>query len=124
MQNTATSTLNPRTLAQGIRLGDVQWDSDGQTLVWLEGRSAQGVLVAQRRGLAPNDLTTDLSVRARVGYGGGDFTVAHGHVVFVADGRLWRQPLAGGGAKAITRAFGDCAAPAVSPDGCWVLFVH
>lgn len=37
MQNISTSTLNPRTLAQGIRLGDVQWDSDGQTLVWLEG---------------------------------------------------------------------------------------
>ena len=33
------------------------------------------MLVAQRRGLAPNDLTTDLSVRARVGYGGGEFTV-------------------------------------------------
>ena len=124
MQQPNHQILNPRTMAQGIRLGDVQWDSDGQTLVWLEGRSAQGVLVAQRRGLAPNDLTTDLSVRARVGYGGGDFTVGHGHVVFVADSRLWRQPLAGGSAIAITPAFGECAAPAVSPDGRWVVFVH
>jgi len=124
MQQPNHQIFNPRTMAQGIRLGDVQWDSDGQTLVWLEGRSAQGVLVAQRRGLAPNDLTTDLSVRARVGYGGGDFTVAHGHVVFVADSRLWRQPLNGGSAIAITPAFGECAAPAVSPDGRWVVFVH
>jgi hypothetical protein len=90
------SPLQPRHLAEGLRLSDVAWDSDGVTLVWHEGRSDRGVLVClPAGGDAPRDLTTDLSVRARVGYGGGDFTVAGGEVYFVeASGRLYRQSLA------------------------------
>ena len=119
------SPITPVALAQGLRLGDVAWDTDGQTLVWLEGRSDRGVLVCARADdPAPRDLTADLSVRATVGYGGGDFTVAHGSVYFVSEGRLYRQELAGGAARPITPAYGSAAAPAVSPDGRWVLFVH
>ncbi|MBC8077900.1 MAG: hypothetical protein H7Y32_17620, partial [Chloroflexales bacterium] len=40
------SPLTPQNLAGALRLRDVQWDSDGNTLVWLEGRSDQGALVA------------------------------------------------------------------------------
>jgi hypothetical protein len=54
------SPIGPRSLAQGLRLSDVAWDSDGETLVWLEGRSDRGVLVCARPGGAPRDLTTDL----------------------------------------------------------------
>ena len=119
------SPIRPQSLAQGLRLSDVAWDSDGETLVWLEGRSDRGVLVCGRPGKAPRDLTTDLSVRARVGYGGGDFTVAGGHVYFVAStGRLYRQPLEPGQAVPLTPEFGNAASPAVSPDGRWLLFVH
>src|SRR5690606_21461472 len=93
-------------------------------LVWREERSGRGVLVwAEPGGEAPSDLTTARSVRARVGYGGGEFTVAHGAAYYVADGRLFRQPLGPGEAQALTPAFGDVASPAVSPDGRWVLFV-
>src|SRR5687768_543009 len=68
------SPISPRSLSVDKRLSEVQWDSDGQTLVWLEGRSDRGVLVVQDAGDdAPRDLTSDLSVRAEVGYGGGDF---------------------------------------------------
>ncbi|MCX6095967.1 MAG: hypothetical protein NT125_04490, partial [Candidatus Bipolaricaulota bacterium] len=56
-------------------------------------------------------------------YGGGDFTVSQGTLVFVCDGRLYRQSLARGGARPITPPFGQAAAPAISPDGRWVLFV-
>ena len=119
------SSVYPASLAQGLRLSDVAWDSDGQTLVWLEGRSDRGVLVCAPPGQAPRDLTSTLSVRARVGYGGGDFGVSGGYVYFVADkGRLYRQPLGGGAAKPITPQFGHMASPAVSPDDKWVLFVH
>ncbi|MFN8450479.1 MAG: hypothetical protein U0521_18310 [Anaerolineae bacterium] len=38
-----------------LRLGDVQWA--GETLVWLEGRGAHGVLVAQTGAQALRDLT-------------------------------------------------------------------
>lgn len=119
------SPVQPAALAQTLRLSDVIWDSDGKTLVWLEGRSDRGVLVCQTGDQAPRDLTTTLSVRAKVGYGGGDFGVGHGHVYFVADmGRLYRQPLAGGPARPITPQFGHMGAPTPSPDGKWVLFVH
>ena len=77
------------------------------------------------RGDAPRDLTPELSVRARVGYGGGDFSVAGGYVYFVeAGGRVYRQPLTTGPATPITPGFGSAAAPTVSPDQRWVVFVH
>ena len=120
------SPVTPQSLAQGLRLSDVAWDSDGETLVWLEGRSDRGVLVCLPAGEeAPRDLTTTLSVRARVGYGGGDFGVAGGWVYFSeAGGRLYRQPLVDGPAEPLTPAFGSAASPAVSPDRRWVVFVH
>ncbi len=123
---TWSSPLSPAALAGALRLNDVQWDTDGQTLVWHEGRGARGALVAQVGADAPRDLTdADMSVRALVGYGGGDFTVAGGQVVFAGPGgRLYRQALAGGSARAITPAFGEAAAPRISPDGRWVAFIH
>ena len=119
------SPVTPADLAQGLRLADVTWNGKGNTLVWLEGRSDRGVLVCAPPGQASRDLTSTLSVRARVGYGGGDFSVSGETVYFVAqEGRLYRQPLAGGLAKPITPQFGHMASPAVSPDHKWVLFVH
>ena len=120
-----SSQLDPVELAQAKRLRDVTWDSDGKTLVWLEGRGAQGVLVCQRLGEAPRDLNTALSVRAQVGYGGGDFAVANGTVYFVeSSGRLYRQALTAGQAQPLTPAFGHAAAPTPSPDGNYLVYVH
>ncbi|HUY31482.1 MAG TPA: prolyl oligopeptidase family serine peptidase [Pirellulales bacterium] len=121
-----TSPITPGSLAEGKRLDGVEWDSDGKTLVWLEGRSGKGVLVAQSAGDAPRDLTAELSVRAEVGYGGGDFTVCGGYVYFVVHktGRIFRQPLAGGAARPITPGFGQAASPVVSADYRWVAYVH
>jgi dipeptidyl aminopeptidase/acylaminoacyl peptidase len=120
------SPMRPQNLAAGLRLSDVAWDSDGETLVWLEGRSDRGVLVClPAGGDAPRDLTSELSVRARVGYGGGDFTVAGGQAYFVeAGGRLYVQSLSSGPARPLTPGFGFAAAPVVAPDQRWVVFVH
>ncbi|PWB46899.1 MAG: peptidase [Dehalococcoidia bacterium] len=122
-----SSPVTPAALAAGLRLGEPCWDTDGQALAWVEGRSDRGVIVTQ--GLderATRDLTSDISVRAFVGYGGGDFTLAHGAAFFVgqADQRIYRQELAGGAARPITPAFGAASTPAVSPDGRWVAYVH
>ena len=118
------SPITPRSLGQSLRLGDVAWDSDGQSLVWIEGRSDRGVLVTARLDdPAPRDLTSDLSVRALIGYGGGDFAVSRGEAYFVSGGRFYRQSLAGGTATALTPASGHAASPAVSPDGRWLLYV-
>src|SRR2546423_15323236 len=88
------SPIGPQSLAEGLRLLDVAWDSDGETLVWLEGRSDRGVLVClPPGGDASRDLTPELSVRARVGYGGGGFYVAGGYGDFLASrGRGSRPP--------------------------------
>jgi hypothetical protein len=80
------SPISPRSLAESLTLTDVQWDTASETLVWHERRGAKGVLVARAGEQAPRDLTDDQSVRARVGYGGGDFTVAQGNVYFVGNG--------------------------------------
>lgn len=122
-----TSPISPKSLAESLRLSDPCWDTDGQTLAWLEGRSDRGVLVVQAAdGSAPRDLTGERSVRAMVGYGGGDFTLSRGVAYFVgqADQRIYRQDLAGGDARPITPAFGVAASPCVSPDGRWLAYVH
>lgn len=120
------SAITPLSLARGMDFADVAWGQDG-SLVWLEGRSDRGVLVVQPPDAqAPRDLNSEFSVRARVGYGGGDFTVGDGQVYFVEaeSGRIYRQPLASGIVKPVTPAFGNAASPALSPDGKWLLFVH
>ncbi|HEV3005609.1 MAG TPA: S9 family peptidase [Pirellulales bacterium] len=121
-----TSPITPGSLAEGKRLDGVEWDSNGNTLVWLEGRSGKGVLVARTGDDAPRDLTAELSVRAEVGYGGGDFTVHGSYAYFVVHktGRIFRQRLSGGAATPITSAFGQAASPVVSPDGRWVAYIH
>jgi dipeptidyl aminopeptidase/acylaminoacyl peptidase len=120
------SPISPVSLGRGITLADVAWDSDG-SLIWREGRSDRGVLVVKAPdGQAPRDLNSELSVRAKVGYGGGDFSAGHGHVYFVEaeSGRIYRQPTRTGAAQPVTPAFGAAAAPTLSPDGRWLLFVH
>jgi dipeptidyl aminopeptidase/acylaminoacyl peptidase len=123
---TWASPISPKSLAGALRLNDVQWDTASDYLVWHEGRGALGTLVAQCFPQAPRDLTTgETNVRASVGYGGGDFTVSHGHVYFAGpNGRLYKQSLDSGTARPITPAFGEAAAPRVSPDGKWLVYVH
>lgn len=119
------SAITAKAMGARTPLYDVQWIGDGSGLVWLEQRSDTGVLVCRRGDEAPYDLTDGHPVRAGVGYGGGDFTVADDFVVFAEkDGRLYRQSLAPGSARPITPAFGAAAAPAVSRDGRWVIYVH
>ena len=120
------SPISPLSLARGIRLSDVAWGEDG-TLAWLEGRPDRSLVVLQPpSGEACRDLNDQFSIRARLGYGGGDFTVGKGDVYFIAadSGRIYRQPLQAGVASPITPAFGQAASPRLSPDGHWVLFVH
>lgn len=122
-----SSPVTPGMLAGGLRLNEPCWDSDGMTLAWVEGRSDRGVIVAQGPDeRATRDLTADISVRAFVGYGGGDFTLSHGVAYFVgqADQRIYRQELAGGSPRPITPAFGAASTPVASPDGRWIAYVH
>ena len=122
MYGTWSSPISPKLMTAVRRFNNIQWDGD--TLIWSETRGTQSLLVAQTGLEAPRELTEPtISVRGHVGYGGGEFTVRGGVVVFSADGRLYRQPLSGGRPRPITPAFGAAAAPAISPDGQWIVFV-
>jgi dipeptidyl aminopeptidase/acylaminoacyl peptidase len=120
------SPITPASMAGGIRLSDCAWAEDG-SLLWLEGRSDRSLLVVQPPGEGPaQDVDTGFNVRARVGYGGGDFAVDKNYIYFVAadTGRILRQSIGESGATSITPAFGRAAAPTLSPDGQWLLFIH
>ena len=119
------SQITSDLMAASIGLTDPQWDTDGQTLVWREERAGKGVLMAQPVGQAAYELSGALNVRGGVGYGGGDFTIRDGLVVFAAsDGRLYRRSLGVGFPEPITPAFGSAAAPQLSPGNRWVAFIH
>lgn len=118
------SPITPEMLGVKLRLNDAMFDSDGENLVWLEGRDGRNVLVTQRGSDAPRDLSGGVKVGAGVGYGGGDFTVHHNTAFFAGQGRLYRVSLEYGAPKPITPAFGEAASPVVSPDGSHVLYVH
>ncbi|MDE2819509.1 MAG: S9 family peptidase [Chloroflexota bacterium] len=122
---TWSSPITGKAIASGISLRDVQWNDAGDTLLWWENRGKTGVLLAKTGADAPRDLTDlSLNVAGRVGYGGGAFTVGAGHAYFVAEGRLYKQALAGGAPRAITPEYGSFASPAVSGDGRWLVYVH
>jgi dipeptidyl aminopeptidase/acylaminoacyl peptidase len=118
------SPVSPLMLGQRTRLENPQFDSDGRTLVWLEGRSDRGVLVALPEGEATLDLTDEQSVRARVGYGGGDFSVGGGKVIFIdSGGRLFSLALGFDRPQPLTPPHGQAASPVLSPNGEWVAYV-
>lgn len=119
------SPVSPRMVGEGYQLYDVQWDDDGETLVWMEGRSGRGVLVARTGDGAPRELTVEENVRAWVGYGGGDFGVAQGNVFFVnLDGRIFRRSLGNDLPRPIVPKFGRTSTPVLSPDGRSLVFVY
>jgi len=119
------SPITPQMMGTSLRFGDVQWDSDGKTLVWLEGRSDCSVLVCQSGRGAVRDLTSEQKVQGGVGYGGGEFIVSEGRVFYAEkDGRLYICSLTQKGSRGITPPFGKVASPILSPDGLWVVYVH
>lgn len=121
-----SSLITPEYFSQGMRFSDVRWDESGY-LVWLESRSDRSVCVVQPQdGQALRDLNSTYSIRARVGYGGGDFTVGKGSVYFVEaeSSRIFRQSIAYGVPHALTPGFGSVAAPELSPNGDWLLYIR
>ncbi|HUN24460.1 MAG TPA: prolyl oligopeptidase family serine peptidase, partial [Anaerolineales bacterium] len=118
------SKLTPKLMSLSRRLSDVQWDSVSTTLLLHEVRDGKGVLTAFVAGNAGTDLTFEHVPKASVLYGGGDFTVRDGQVVYVAENRLWRMSVQNGTPQPLTPAFGAPSSPVISPDGRWVVYVH
>ncbi len=118
------SPITPSLLGRKIQLNDVQWADDGKTLLWVEGRSGHGVLVAKTGEEAERDLTGDVPVKPTLGYGGGEFTSRAAQAVFASNGRLYQIPLKQGLPHPITPKIGELAAPVISPNNQRILYVH
>jgi len=121
------SPITPSSLAGASTFTNLAWDHDG-TLVWRENRAGRSgaLLVQPPDGDAPRDLNDSYAARGGVGYGGGAFTVGHGHVYFVESKtqRIYRQPTQVGLARPITPPFGVAASPVLSPDNRRLLYIH
>lgn len=119
-----SSPWTPARMALRLRLDDLAWTSEGE-LAWLEGRSDRSTVMLQGHEGGVRELTPEHSVRAGVGYGGGDFAFDRDAVLFVErGGPLQRKPLPRGLARPIFPRFGATSSPIPSPDGRWVACVH
>lgn len=111
-------------MAMRLRLDDVAWTQGGE-LAWLEGRSDRSTVMLRGLEGGVRELTPEHSVRAGVGYGGGDFAFHHDALLFVErGGPLQRKPLPRGLANPVLPRFGATASPTPSPDGRWIACVH
>ena len=119
------SPISPAMLAGGIRLNDVQWSPDGNLLVWSQSLDGKTSLFAKPARDAAFDLSGELNPSGGIGYGGGDFCAGRQGVAFAErNGRLYFKPYSEGLSRPITPAFGGCAAPVITPDERFVIFVH
>lgn len=111
-------------MSMRLRLDDVAWTSQGE-LAWLEGRSDRSTVMLRGLEGGVRELTPEHSVRAGVGYGGGDFTFHHDALLFVErGGPLQRKPLPRGLAHPVLPRFGATASPTASPDDRWIACIH
>ena len=119
------SPISPAMLAGGIRLNDAQWSPDGNLLVWSQSLDGKTSLFAKPARDAAFDLSGELNPSGGIGYGGGDFCAGRQGVAFAErNGRLYFKPYSEGLSRPITPAFGGCAAPVITPDERFVIFVH
>ncbi len=117
------SPYSPDRMAGSLRLKEVGWAGSG--LLWLEERSDRGVVCFQSDPReAARDMTPEHSVRARIGYGGGDFGTSADAVFYAAEQRIWRKGLEPGRMRAVTPQGGESASPTVSPDGQLLAYIH
>ena len=117
------SPISALQTSRRLRLEDVLWDQSG-ALLWLEGHSDLNKVIVHPPDGAVFDLNAEPSPRGSVGYGGGDFTVQHGRVVFAgADGCLYQHRLGDEHSTPITPPSGSTASPQISPDDRWVLYI-
>lgn len=108
------------------RFIDVRLGRNTQDLYWVESIDGRGILFRLRPDGSAQAISGESDVRGTVGYGGGEFDLAAHSLIFAdKSGSLFRASLDHDDKpKAVTPAFTMAAAPAISPDEQWVLYVY
>lgn len=97
---------------------------DDKSLIWLEDQDGVGCLKYSNDDVVERIISLDYSVKSGLLYGGGEFTVRDSKVVFCANRNqlvMWDKNT--NTLTPITPMWGRVAAPSISPDAKWVLFV-
>lgn len=111
------SPFSAQARAERLSFRDVRYDRLNGDLIWLE-RGPASTRLAARQGV----LSADFDMGGGLCYGGGDFDVLDGQVIFVERGRQLYRLEQGRPARAITPLLDAAASPAISPDGRRVVF--
>ncbi len=118
------SPISAQWLGQRLRLESLQWTPNGRALIWVEGRSGQGMLVQQVIGGGRRDLLQEQSVRGGLLYGGGEFGLGRDSIFYIDCGKqLFRAGLERGEPSALSDESCWLAAPTPSPDGRWLAVI-
>lgn len=117
--------LSIKKISQLPRINDVRFSADGRFILYTASEGSQGVLFARTISGKPFSISTEQYVRGGIGYGGGEFSVRSGMVVFAdRSGSLYKtQILRHASPVCISPAWGASGSPEISPDGKWVLYV-
>lgn len=119
------SPITAQFLGERVKLGEAQWDVDGGGILWVENVSGRGHLRHLRFGKKAVDVSADVNVGGRVGYGGGELAISRDFILFAGkDGCLYRRDFTDGKIKAITPQWGAAASPVISPNENWVMYVY
>ena len=125
-QETHKMTITLENLNRIRHFNDVRFDRSGDRLFWLESIDGQGYIFQSEQYREPVIISGDHNVRGTIGYGGGEFDIGSTKLVFAEkNGELYQIDLQRGNAmRAIPHAFSNAAAPSISSDERWILYVY
>jgi dipeptidyl aminopeptidase/acylaminoacyl peptidase len=118
--------INIEDLNKIRHFNDVKFSRNGVDLFWQESIDGKGVIFQTQKGSQPKPVSGDFDVRGTVGYGGGGFDTGQSKLVFSDRGGGLHQlkPGQGNVIETITSTPGNKAAPALSPNEDWVVYVY
>ena len=121
-------TISPDMVAGGRMLGEPRLSPDGQMVAFVSAWGAASAIVVVPTDGGPERMVTASPAPGRprpLGGGCFDWCSTGDALVYVAQGDLWHQSIAGGAPRRITNqpAGQSAAAPAVSPSGTEVAYV-
>lgn len=120
------SKIDPNLVAARGGIGTIAWDSfSGEDQLFFSCfSSGKSCLYEKAAGSAPRQINGELAVGGTVGYGGGDFGVKAGKIVFCSNnGELYSRSFGRSVNTKIAFDQLDKSSPALSPDGRFAAFV-